>query len=314
MKFLKKLFLWFFVPVILVGASVFVFEKLHPERRLALPFVAAKPCGQPLKFAIGSADPRFSITSDHLKDIAMQAADVWNKAAGRQVLEYDPNASLKIDLTYDQRQQESDAAGQLDADLQVLSSQRAALDKQYGGLDKQYNQELADFKSGVADYEKQVADYNQEVDRWNSQGGAPQNVYDKLNSEKKDLDSTLGKLQSQEKDLNALAKKINGLAVKEKSAVNSYNSEVATFQSEYGGSQEFEKGVFDSSKGITIYQFKADDDLRMTIAHELGHALGMDHVQNPKSIMYYLMQDQDLKNPAPTAEDMAELKTVCQLN
>ncbi len=319
MKFLKKIFLWLLFAAVLAGLFWIFFNKFIEKDRSLLSLSAApaaldKPCNRPLKFAIGSVDPRFNITADQVKTIAVQAADIWNKASGRQLLEYDPNAKLQIKLVYDQRQRESDAADQLNADLENLSVQKTTLDKQYGGLTQKYDQSLADFKSNLADYQKKLDSYDQEVAKWNAQGGAPPPEYDKLTHERKDLDSELKNLQSEESDLKHLADQINGIAAKENNIVSNYNSQVSTFQSEYGGSQEFEKGVFNPSQGIDIYQFRAADDLRMTIAHELGHALGMQHVQNPKSIMYYLMQDQDLKNPAPTAEDMVELKSVCKLN
>jgi len=309
-SFLKKLFVQLLLIAVMAGSSLWVFHKLQPVNIPAI----TKSCSVPVKFSIGAIDPRFKISQVQLQKMSTESANVWNKAAGESVLEYDPSASLKIQLTYDERQQTTDAQSKLEADLKGLSAQQVNLDKQYGNLNKKYNSQLADFKKGVADYEKRLADYNQEVDLWNKQGGAPQSEFDKLASEKKDLASAYDKLQSQESDLKKLEDQINSLAAKENKIVNNYNSQIKTFQTEYGTAQEFEKGVFDPTQGITIYQFRQNDDLQMTIIHELGHAIGLDHVQNPKSIMYYLMGQQNLNNPTPTAEDVAELKNVCQIN
>jgi len=49
----------------------------------------------------------------------------------------------------------------------------------------------------------------------------------------------------------------------------------------------------------------------LALAHELGHTLGIGHVDNPQSVMYYLMGEQDLKNPHLTKEDLDALKNVC---
>jgi len=312
MRFLRKLFIYLLLLAIIGASGVFIFNRLEMQGRTYNPFV--KPCRTAIKYSIGPVDPQFNLTQNQLEDTIAQAAQVWDKAAGLNLFKYDPNAPLQIKMVYDQRQQATNEAQSLEAELKALNAQQTKLDKQYSGLNTQYNQKLAALKTAITDYEKDLKNYNQDVAYWNNHGGAPADEYDKLKKEQNDLNDRYKKLKSREDDLNSLAKQINTIAAQENKIVKNYNSEVTTFQNKYGGTQEFEKGVFNSSQGITIYQFKETDDLRMTLIHELGHALGLEHVGNPQSIMYYLMGEQNLDDPAPTAEDMAELKNVCQLN
>jgi len=72
--------------------------------------------------------------------------------------------------------------------------------------------------------------------------------------------------------------------------------------------RQFDKGVFDG-KTINIYEFASDEDLRVTIAHELGHALGLAHNNDPKALMYPMMKEQDLKNFRLTTADLAMLNS-----
>lgn len=66
------------------------------------------------------------------------------------------------------------------------------------------------------------------------------------------------------------------------------------------------KGQF-KGKQIFIYEFSSIDDLRLTLAHEFGHALGLKHTHNPKSLMYPRIKEQDPKNFQLTATDLALL-------
>ncbi len=63
------------------------------------------------------------------------------------------------------------------------------------------------------------------------------------------------------------------------------------------------KGQFDG-KQIFIYEFSSIDDLRLTLAHEFGHALGLKHTRDPKSLMYPRIKDQDAKDFQLTDTDL----------
>ncbi|MFA4817565.1 MAG: matrixin family metalloprotease [Parcubacteria group bacterium] len=311
MRVLKRLLYLLLLIVLSVGVAAIV-KKFQPQVRTYI--AEQKPCRTPLKYSIGEIDPRFNITAEQLKNILAEAEIVWEEDGGLNLFEYDPNVELKIKMVYDERQQGSDEAGKLETDLAALEKQRATLDRQYGGLDAEYDKKLAQFNIDLGEYEEDLEDYNKDVAYWNKRGGAPEDEYEDLKDEQKKLDKTYEALKDREKELKSLASKINGIANKENSIINNYNSTITTYQNKYGAAQEFEKGVYDSAQGITIYQFRETADLRLTLAHELGHALGIGHTQDPQSLMYYLMGEQNLENPTPTAEDAAELKTVCELN
>jgi cell division protein FtsL len=316
---MKKFFGYFLIVVLFAAAGIILthHDQARPVVQQAEMAVAEKlglyqPCGQPRTFAIGNVDPKFGITKDQLAQLAGQAADVWNKAAGKAVLAYDPNSNFKINMVYDSRQQQSDAAAQLEQNYQNLKATDTALTGQYDSLNAAYKQKVDSYNKDLGNYKSDLDKYNSEVDYWNSQGGAPGDEYDKLKKEKSQLDDEFKKLDEERQAINQLASQTNGVASQENQAVKSYNSSVETYTSQYGSTREFEKGVFDG-KEINVYEYRAPADLELTLTHELGHYLGMEHVQNSKSIMYYLLGDQDMNNIQPTAEDLAELDKVCAL-
>ena len=51
-------------------------------------------------------------------------------------------------------------------------------------------------------------------------------------------------------------------------------------------------------ESITIFQFSGHNMLVRTLAHEFGHAQGLEHSKNPGSIMYYRIRS-DCKRTCP---------------
>ena len=60
---------------------------------------------------------------------------------------------------------------------------------------------------------------------------------------------------------------------------------------------------------MTIFAFSSETDLIATIAHEFGHAFGIEHTQDPASIMFYQLtaQQQQL-----TPVDVEAWRNTCQ--
>jgi hypothetical protein len=312
MKVLKKILLHLLLwATICVGVAV-IADRVYRRNQGHVLFL--KPCRMPLKYSVGEIDPRFNISQEQLKNILSEAEVIWEKKDGLNFFEYDPNAELQIKMVYDERQKKTDEAEEFEANFQVMEKQQLALDRQYGGADAEYDKKLSRFNVDFKKYEKDLKNYGKDVNYWNERGGVPADEYDKLKKERKKLEKTYTELKNKENELNNLATKINGIVKKENILANQYNSAVITYRNKYGEVQEFEKGVYDSAQGITVYQFKEASDLRLALAHELGHALGVDHTEDPKSIMYYLMSEQDLENSVLAEEDLAQLKKVCELN
>ena len=64
----------------------------------------------------------------------------------------------------------------------------------------------------------------------------------------------------------------------------------------------FHKGHF-NGKQIYVYEFSSKNDLRLTLAHEFGHALGLEHTNDPTSLMYPIIQQQNIQKFSLTEAD-----------
>lgn len=312
MRFFKKLPSLIFIVITVTVAGFVVLKKVQPQLRNYIPTVS-KPCSSSLEYSIGSLDPQFNTTERNIISLAEKAESIWEKQSEKDLFSYNPNAPLKINLIFDERQKQALEAVALEQKIGKLKISDANIKAQYDKLYAEYSGETDDYNALTKKYESQINSYNKEVNRWNKAGGAPPDEYEKLQKEQDNLEAMRKKLEKERKGINDLIEQMNSLASQEKQIIGNYNESVRTYRDKYGATREFEKGIFNGQE-INIYQFNESSDLELTIVHELGHALGIEHVENPKSIMYYLMGEQDLNNPTLTSEDVSALKALCQIN
>jgi uncharacterized phage infection (PIP) family protein YhgE len=185
------------------------------------------------------------------------------------------------------------------------------IETEYDNLLLKYNKKNKNYEENIKDYEDELKKYKDQVNYWNDQGGASEEEYKKLQTKQKDLKKQFSKLKEQKEELNELVKKINSLVKQGNKIAENYNRKVETFKERFGGSREFDQGLY-TGQEINIYQFSGLADLELVIAHELGHYLGITHTKDPKSIMYYLMGEQNLNDIKATEEDLAAVKNICK--
>ncbi|MFH7767394.1 matrixin family metalloprotease [Acinetobacter sp. BSP-28] len=259
-----------------------------------------------LRYRIAEIDPRFGLTEHEIKQISQQATDIWKEGTGKDYFVYDPNARLTIHLIYDQRQNESvqrrQQIGQIQQSQQLWSNKNLQL-KQFKDELERTNAELETKKNQL---DMQLQQYNQHIAIINQNGGIASSQRDPLIQQQNQLQQQIFGLQQEINIYNQKIQQLN-LQVDDLNQLNQQiDSSVKNFNQRFQP-RLFDKGSF-NGKQINIYEFESIDDLRLTLAHEFGHALGLKHNQNPQALMYPVMKEQNLQNFKLSAADLALLQ------
>lgn len=275
------------------------------------------PCSHPITYSVGSFDERFGISKEKFLSIANTAKETWEKSIDKQLFTYAPNGDgeLKINLIYDIRQEASQKLKNIGITVSDSKASYNDLKSRYNTMQADYLKLKTEFESRVTAFQNRQNAYAKEVVYFNANGGASETDFNRLNKEKNYLDTEFIEINKLQAGLNSEVDNINALVVVLNRLVSSLNLEVKKFNtigSDLGG--EFEEGTYkESSAGreIDIFQFDNEGKLARVLTHEFGHALGLEHLENPKAVMYRLNNG---VNEKLMIDDILALKKRCGLS
>ncbi|WP_180042176.1 MULTISPECIES: matrixin family metalloprotease [unclassified Acinetobacter] len=284
------------IIVVIVLSTWWIFQtKQHPQLKFnSISDRLLHPLDTRLRYRVADVDPRFGLSQQQVIQLSEEAAEIWHKGTLKPLFIYDPNAQLAIHLIYDDRQEQYNAYKQVQNTL--------AADKARNDL---YAENLANSRKGLEMNEQQlrskqamiraeIAQLSQERMNWSriehTQGPNMQRVereLEQVKAQAMQLDQEIDRFNQQNDQFNQQVSSYN-------QQIDQYNAGVIQASQRFPA-REFHKGVFMEDQ-IQIYQFDAEDDLRLTLAHELGHALGLSHHNDPTALMYPILGAQQLEN------------------
>ncbi|MSR36230.1 MAG: matrixin family metalloprotease [Gemmatimonadetes bacterium] len=283
---------------------------------------SAVPCAAPLGWRIADIDPRFGLSAASATAAVQRAAAAWEQATGRALFVPDSAGALPIRFVYDERQAGVGERKRLDASMDAVD---AGLRREVGDMATRrgaFEQTRAAYRQRLAAYESWSKEHGDTVRSWNAGAGAPPAVAAELRASQQELDRerrellALGReLDEGSADLEAEAEALNRKIDQHNRRSDDLAKALPESRVESGlyreRVQQEGNRVVAIQRVIEIYQYDGEDELKLVIAHEMGHALGLGHAIAPGAVM----SAAHLRGVRATGElqpeDLALLRGVC---
>ncbi len=275
------------------------------------------PCSFTITYSLGTFDTQFGVSREEFLTDIEKSTSLWDKALNRTFFKYqETGGDITVNLIYDKRQKTTDKLEEVSSTIQAGKNEYDAIKAKYDVAKAEYEKDVAILNTRAKEYKVKVDTYNANVLYWKSRGGAPKAEYDQLVTDKSNLDTEAEELKTLQSDINATLPALNGLVDDMNEVIARYNLSIKTYNTVGSAvGKEFDEGEYEQSlgkKSISIYQFDNDNKLIRVLAHEFGHALGLDHVpDDTDAIMYYLNES---TRESLTKSDIDALKAVCKIN
>lgn len=264
------------------------------------------PCGIPIHLAMGAVDPRFGFDAATVSRALKEAAGLWQDAAEAQMFVWsDHPRAMVVSMPFDQRQynvnRQRSLRGGIDRDRSQLQSRDAAL-KQWGERIEAARRSHDRLSEAFA---QRARAHEADVVSWNT--GSPRARTDvrrqALEREAANIQMMRVELRQALNDLNRDIAAYNRRVREQQQNAEQHRDRVAQYNT-LSSPQPIESGrySYDRERGRRIEVFRAGDynELVWIFAHELGHAIGLDHLNRPGAVMNELLHDGEIAQRGPT--------------
>lgn len=255
----------------------------------------ATPCENPITLTVGDIDNRFGISEREVISIIKKVTETWSEAVERPVAVYSENGDIDVNLVYDIQQQLTDRERQFRNRLQMKEYQITAFENDYLENVKNFDEWNEEYQRESEQVQRQMTQLNEWIEQVNSQGGFNSEQLEELEERRERIDRMSDRMEQSGTILTEKVNRINAQLREMNRMIEEKNELIQEYNRTFSGTKRFTQGSFERSGGnqwINVFQFANREELALVIAHEVGHALGLDHVENPASVMHHLMGQQ----------------------
>jgi hypothetical protein len=273
------------------------------------------PCREPLTYRFGEIDPHFDITKKELRDIMKEVEHLWSTAMGRNLLNYSKNGRVVIHLVYGEDQQRTETEKTLSNRIEQMRERVQMSENRYKNLMDTYNSQKDDLDNTISEFKNLVKGFNAAIAKWQTKGGVPKSKQSEIKESQHRINYLKYEIKQKQQATESTRHRLNQKSEHLNSLIDRQNKMISDYNDRFSEPKKFDQGRYikkgDSEK-INIFQFSNRAELKTVLAHESGHAMGLSHVDNPKSIMNAIMEKQDIFHLKLTKEDIAAIRNRCQ--
>lgn len=301
--------------ILALGAAWFQWHTNKDQLRAAARLIHWKmfPCSGPVTYSVGSISLGYSLTPAELAGALKEAEAAFEAPARRNLLEYrESGGDVTVNMVYDNRQAALDKLAALGIKTEHSLASYQELKARYEELAARTEAEQARFADLARSFKRKETAYNAGIQRLNKLGTATHAEHLRARAARGALTQEFARLKKRERAVNADVDTLNALATTLNQLIVQLQLNVAQYNRAGSIIGRYEEGLYRSAAGrrsIDIYTYSQREHLVRLLAHELGHALGLDHTGDPESLMYPL-------NTGGTTElkpaDIAELNRACR--
>lgn len=280
------------------------------------------PCGIPVHFALAQVDPGFGLDRETVMTALVEAANLWQDTSGAILfLESDHALAMQVSLRFDERQQSANTRRSLRGGLErdrVRFEDDESMLLQWG---ERIEAARESHERAAAMLAARARAHEHDVSAWNAgRGERSEARRQALETESVLLRDALADLERAGLALNADVEAYNRRATDLRQRGADFQARVARYN-EASSASPVESGRYSYAPGegrrIEVYRAESYDELVLVLAHELGHALGIGHVDEPGAVMHAMLHEGGLLEPGRdrplelSVADRAALVSVC---
>ncbi|MEX1258472.1 MAG: matrixin family metalloprotease [Gemmatimonadota bacterium] len=290
---------------------------------LAGPAEAPAPsldCEAPLRWRIEAVDPRFGLSELEAADAVRQAGMVWGDGTGLPLLFQESSEGIPIRFVFDERMETAlerrSSSAEIDERARAVEEGTSALEASRMELDRR---RTAHGRRAL-DFQERQESHNRTVEYWNRAGGAPPAEFERLRAMEEEIAELRRVVDAELEAVNRVVGEVNREADELNAQITALNEARIALDAELPAgvveSAEYRRsrgGFFsNAAREIDVFHFEDRNHLHRVLAHVLGHAIGLEHSEEPGALMHAAATvERGEGRPRLHEEDIAQFRALC---